>query len=62
MIYLSFKEYINKHKRKNEATRSMKILSEVKLSANIYMRDDNFNTKIGIVNLHPTKGTQWVYL
>ena len=24
------------------------------------MRDDNFNTDIGIVNLHPYKGTHWV--
>ena len=24
------------------------------------MRDDNFNTDIGIVNLHPFKGTHWV--
>ena len=24
------------------------------------MRDDDFNTDIGIVNLHPIKGTHWV--
>ena len=24
------------------------------------MRDDDFNTDIGIVNLHPYKGTHWV--
>ena len=24
------------------------------------MRDDKFTTTVGIVNLHPTKGTHWV--
>ena len=63
MNYLSFKEFVNKYKLKNEATSNLKIeqiLSELKISAKVYMRDDKFTTKIGIVNLHPTKGTHWV--
>ena len=65
MIYLSFKEFVNKYKLKSEATSNFKIgqiLSELKISAKVYMRVDKFNTSIGIVNLHATKGTHWVFL
>ena len=31
------------------------IVSETKVSAGVYMRDDKFTTRSGIVSLHPTK-------
>ena len=63
MNYLSFKEFGNKYGLKNEATSNVEIKEILKLmntSCGIYMRDDEFMTTIGIVNLHPTKGTHWV--
>ena len=56
--YLSFKEFVEKYRLKNEATSNTKvkeILNEMKIPCGIYMRDDNFTTPSGIVNLHPTK-------
>ena len=64
MNYLSFKEFVEKYGLKNEATSNVKmkeILDILKLnSTGSYMRDAKFRTDSGIVNLHPTKGTQWV--
>ena len=63
MNYLSFKEFVDKYKLKDQATSNIKIkevLDELKTPAGIYMRDDQFTTNSGIVNLHPTKGTHWV--
>ena len=63
---LSFKEFVEKYRIKNEATSNVKIkeiLDILKLnSTGIHKRDDNFTTPSGIVNLHPTKGTHWVML
>ena len=62
--YLSFKEFVEQYRSKNEATSNVKIkeiLDVLNLnSTGIYMRDDNFTTDSGIVNLLPTKGTHWV--
>ena len=63
MNYLSFKEFVDKYRLKNEATSNVEIKEILKLmntSCGIYMRDDKFITTSGIVNLHPTKGTHWV--
>ena len=63
MNYLSFKEFVNKYRLKNEATSNVEIKEILKLmntSCGIYMRDDKFITTSGIVNLHPTKGTHCV--
>ena len=63
MIYLSFKEFVNKYGIKNEATSIVEIkeiLNLMNTSCGIYMRDDKFITTSGIVNLHSTKGTHWV--
>ena len=54
-----------KYNLENKATSNFKIqevLKKLNLSntVGIYMRDDDFNTDIGIVNLHPSKGTHWV--
>ena len=63
-VYLSFKEFVEKHGLKNKATSNVKIkeiLNLLKLnSTGIYMRDDKFTTPSGLVNLHPIKGTHWV--
>ena len=63
MNYLSFKEFVEKYGLKNEATSNIKIkevLNKLTIPVGIYMRDDQFTTTSGIVNLHPTKGTHWV--
>ena len=63
MNYLSFKEFVEKYKLKNEATSNVKIkevLDKLTIPAGVYIRDDKFTTPSGIVNLHPTKGTHWV--
>ena len=62
--YLSFKEFVEKYGIKNEATSNVKIKEILKLmnitECGIYMRDDQFTTPSGIVNLHPSVGTHWV--
>ena len=66
---LSFKEFVEKYRLKNEATSNviikeilnmLRASSELDTACGIYMRDDKFTTTSGIVNLHPTKGTHWV--
>ena len=61
---LSFNDFVKKHNLKNKATSNIKI-QQVLLSlflndVGIYLRDGPFKSDIGIVNLHPTKGTHWV--
>ena len=58
----SFSEFLLKYNLENKATSNFKIqevLKKLNLSntAGRYMRDDNFNTDIGIVNLHPYRGS-----
>ena len=59
-----FNDFIKKHKLKNKATSNIKIqqvLSSLSLNdVGIYLRDGPFSTDIGIVNLHPSKGSHWV--
>ena len=61
---ISFNDYINKYKLKNEATSNIKIqqiLSFLSMKdVEIYLREGPFESCIGIVHLHPTKGTHWV--
>ena len=61
---MTFNEFIKKHNLKNKATSNIKIqqvLNSIGLNnAGIYLRDGVFSTNIGIVNLHPSKGTHWV--
>ena len=49
---------------RNKATSNIKIqqvLSSLSLKdVGIYLRDGPFESNIGIVNLHPSKGTHWV--
>ena len=61
---ISFNEFIKKFKLKNKATSNIKIqqvLSSLSLNdVGIYLRDGSFESDIGIVNLHPSKGTHWI--
>ena len=61
---MSFNELIKKHNLRNKATSNIKIqqiLNSIGLNnVGIYLRDEPFSSDIGIVNLHPSKGTHWV--
>ena len=61
---MTFNDFVLKHNLKNKATSNIKIqqiLSCLGLSdVGIYLRDGLFSTDVGIVNLHPLKGTHWV--
>ena len=61
---MTFNDFIHKYKLKNEATSNIKIqqvLSSFGLdNVDIYRREGPFESNIGFVNLHPTKGTHWV--
>ena len=61
---MTFNDFIKKHNLKNKATSNIKIqqvLGSIGLdNVGIYLRDGPFSSDIGIVNLHPSKGTHWV--
>ena len=62
---MSFKDFVKKFNLKNKATSNIKIqqvLSSLGFGGDvgIYLRDGLFLSDIGIVNLHPSKGTHWV--
>ena len=61
---MSFNDFVHKYNLKNKATSNIKIqkvLTSIGLdNINIYLRDGPFSSDIGIVNLHPSKGTHWV--
>ena len=61
---MTFNDFIKKHNLKNKPTSNIKIQQVLSfLSLNdigIYLRDGLFKSDIGIVNLHPSKGTHWV--
>ena len=61
---ITFNDFVHKHNLKNKATSNIKIqkvLTSVGLdNVNINLRDGPFSSDIGIVNLHPSKGTHWV--
>ena len=64
MKIMSFNDFVKKYNLKNEATSNIKIqqvLTSIRLNnVNIYLRDGAFSSDIGIVNLHPSKGSHWV--
>ena len=61
---MTFNEIIKKHNLRDKATSNIKIqqiLSSLSLNdVGIYLRGGPFEFDIGIVNLHPSKGTHWV--
>ena len=60
---MTFKDSVKKFDLKNRATSNVKIqqvLSSLSLNdVGIYLRDGSFKTDIGVINLHPLKGTHW---
>ena len=61
---MSFDEFIKKHNLKNKASSNIKIqqvLNSIGLrNVGLFLRDGPFESDIGIINLHPSKGTHWV--
>ena len=61
---MSFTDFVKKFNLKNKAKSNMKIqqvLSSLSLNdVGIYLRDGPFPSDVGVVNLHPSKGTHWV--
>ena len=61
---MSFKDFIHKYKMKNKATSSIKdnqILCSIGLNnVGKYLRDGPFKSDTKIVNIHPSKGRNWV--
>ena len=61
---MTLNDFVKKYNLKNEATSNIKIhqvLTSIGLdNVKIYLRDGPFSSDIGIVNLHPSKGTHWV--
>ena len=61
---MTFNDFIKKYNLRNKATSNLKI-QQVLLSLSLndigmYLRDGPSESDIGIVNLHPSKGTHWV--
>ena len=60
---MTFNDFVRKYDLKNRATSNIKIqqvLSSLSLNdVGIYLRDGPFKTNIGVINLHPSKGTHW---
>ena len=64
-MVLTFNDFVKKYSLKNKATSNIKIYEVLKnigldTKVGIYLRDGSFSTDMGIVNLHPSKGTHWV--
>ena len=61
---MTFNEFIKKYNLRNKATSNIKIqqiLSSLSLNdIRICLRDGPFESDIGIVNLHKSRGTHWV--
>ena len=62
---MSFNDFVHKYNLKNKATINLylyEVLKKIGLDSKvgIYLRDGTFESDIGIVNLHPSKGTHWV--
>ena len=62
---MTFNDFIQKHNLKNKATSNIKIqkvLTSFEINnVGIYLRDGPFSSDIGNVNLHPSKGTHWIF-
>ena len=61
---MTFNDFIKNYNLRNKATSNIKIQQVLpSLSLNdvgVYARDGPFESDVGIVNLHPSKGTHWV--
>ena len=60
---MRFNDFVKKFDLKNKATSNIKIQQVLPslslIDVGIYLRDGPFKTDIGIINLHPSKGTHW---
>ena len=65
MIMMGFNDFVQKYNLRNKATSNIKIqkvLNSIGLDKiNIYLTDGPFSSDIRIVNLHPSKGTHWLF-
>ena len=63
-MILTLNDFVLKHKLKNKATINIKIQQTLSCSGlsdvGIYLGNGPFSTNVGIVNIHPSKGTHWV--
>ena len=62
---ITFNEFIKNFVLKSKATSNIKIYEVLKKigldsKVGICLRDGSFSSDVGIVNLHPSKGTHWV--
>ena len=61
---MTFSDFVRKHNLRNKATSNIKIQQVLSTSSlndvGIHLRDGPFESDVGIVNLHPSKGTHWV--
>ena len=62
---ITFNDFVRKYDLKNKATSNIKIYEVLKKiglvsKVGICLRDGPFLIDIGIVNLHPLKGTHWI--
>ena len=61
---MTFNDFIKKYNLRNKLTSNIKIqqvFSSLSLNdVGIYLGDGLFESNVGIVNLHPLKGTHWV--
>ena len=61
---MTFNEFVRKHILKNKATskKTQQVLSSLSLNdVRICLRDGPFSIDNGIVNIHSSRGTHWVY-
>ena len=63
---MDFNDFVHKYNLKNKAASNIKIYEVLKKiglerKVEVYLRDGPFSSDIGIVNLHPSKGTHWVF-
>ena len=61
---MTFNDFIKKYNLRNKATSNIKVYEVLKnigldTKVKIYLTDGS-ETDIGIINLHPSKGTHWV--
>ena len=62
---MTFNDFLHKHNLKNKATSNIKIYEVLKKigldsKVGVYLRDEDFLTSYGIVNLHHSRRTHWV--
>ena len=62
---MAFNDFIKKYNLRNKATSNIKlyeVLKKIGLDSKVVidLRDGDFSSNYGIVNLHPSRGSHWV--